>query len=106
MTVTPLFLFYCVICRAVYVLCHTYTHTQRGIVYVLPSLLSLPLPPFFLSPPSLQDWSKFTALIYASMKGHTAAVKAIVAADPHWDHIRMTDVRYAGRREGSVRGTG
>ena len=94
MTVTPLFLFYCVICRAVYVLCHTYTHTQRDIVYVLPSLLSLPLPLFFLPPSSHQGgYNKYTALMWASDQGHTAAVEAIVAADPHPDHIRMTQVR-------------
>ena len=94
--ITPLFLLYCVICRAVYVLCHTYTHTQRDIVYVLPSLLaSLPLPPYFpLPPPSLQaGGGKWTALMNASLYGHTAAVEAIVAADPHPDHIRMTNVR-------------
>ena len=56
-------------------------------------LFSLPLPPFFLPPPSLQVGDKFTALINASYYGHTAAVEAIVAADPHPDHIRMTDVR-------------
>jgi ankyrin repeat protein len=32
--------------------------------------------------------------MYASEYGHTAAVKAIVAADPHPDHIRMTEVRF------------
>ena len=38
------------------------------------------------------------------MYGHTAAVEAIVAADPHPDHVRMTEtVRSAGRGDGSVR---
>ena len=44
-------------------------------------------------PPSPQGGGKYTALIKASAYGHTAAVKAIVAADPHPDHIRMTQVR-------------
>ena len=34
---------------------------------------------------------KYTALIHASVKGYTAAVEAIVAADPDPDHIRMTE---------------
>ena len=63
-----------------------------------PSLLPLP-------PPSRQSY-KWTALIRASANGHTAAVEAIVAADPHPDHIRMTDVRSAGRGERSVEGGG
>ena len=40
-----------------------------------------------------QGENERTALMFASWKGHTAAVEAIVAADPHVDHIRMTNVR-------------
>jgi hypothetical protein len=47
-----------------------------------------------------------TALMYASQNGHTAAAEAIVAADPHQDHIRMTEVRYAGRGGGVLGGMG
>ena len=84
--------------RIVYVLCHTHIHAARCSVY-LTSLLSLPLPLFFLPSPSLQGKdkyvynSKYTALMQATVWGHTAAVEAIVAADPHPDHIRMTEVR-------------
>ena len=79
----------------------TRTHTQRNVVYVLPSLLYLPLSlPSSPLPPSLQNRNKNTALMKASVKGYTAAAEAIVAADPHPDHIRMTDVRSAGRGEG------
>ena len=50
--------------------------------------------PLFSPPPSLQGGDdKETALICASMLGYTAAVEAIVAADPDPDHIRMTNVR-------------
>ena len=91
--ITPLFLLYCVICRAVYVLCHMYTHAARCSLCLTLSSFS-PSPPFFLSPPSLQGGRyKETALMRASVNGHTAAVEAIVAADPDPDHIRMTDVR-------------
>ena len=93
MTVTPLFLFYCVICRAVYVLCHTYTHAARYSLCLTLSSLSPPPSLLPLPPPSLQDKYKWTALMYASYRGRTAAVEAIVAAGPHVDHIRMTDVR-------------
>jgi hypothetical protein len=71
------------------------THTQRDIVSIL-FLPRLALPPSLLPlpPPSLQGGDyKYTALIWATIKGHTAAVEAIVAADPHPDHIRMTEVR-------------
>ena len=47
-TVTPLFLFYCVICRAVYVLCHTYTHAARYSLCL--TLSSFSPPPFFPLP--------------------------------------------------------
>ena len=59
---------------------------QRDLVYVL-HLVSLP------PSPSLQDGYQNTALMYATLRGFTAAVEAIVAADPHPDHIRMTNVR-------------
>ena len=39
------------------------------------------------------DCEKGTALYHSAGWGYTAAVGAIVAADPHPDHIRMTDVR-------------
>jgi hypothetical protein len=87
----------------------TRTHTQRDIVSILPLTSSIsPSLPF--PPPSLQATGMFgnkdTALMVASYNGHTAAVEAIVAADPHPDHIRMTNVRSAGRGEGSVGGYG
>ena len=94
--------------RIVYVLCHTHIQAARCSVY-LTSLLSLPLPLFFLPSPSLQGKDKYglglvgresTALMYASIYStvDVCSVEAIVAADPHPDHIRMTGV-------GSLRST-
>jgi len=37
--------------------------------------------------------AEFTPLMIATKGDHTAAVEAIVAADPDRDHIRMADVR-------------
>ena len=89
---TPLFLLYRITRRAVYLPCHTHTHAARCSLCLTLSSLSPP-PSLLLHPPSLQGEYERTALMNASLRGHTAAAKAIVAADPHPDHIRMTDVR-------------
>jgi hypothetical protein len=48
---TPVFLLYCMTRRAVYVLCHTYTHAAQCSLCLTFSSLSPPLPPFFSPPP-------------------------------------------------------
>ena len=68
----------------------SYTHTQLTNTISLSSLISSPF---------VQDdhgSTGYTVLMMASYTGFTAAVEAIVAADPHPDHIRMKS-KYGGQ---------
>jgi hypothetical protein len=64
---------------------HTHTHTQYTVYTNSLFLLS---PSIHSSTPS-QDSFKFTALIWAAIKGYVEAVKALVAADPDLAHLNM-----------------
>lgn len=66
---------------------HTHTQSTR---YILTASSSYPHPSTHLTTQDdSEDSDKYTALIFAAMRGYVEAVKALVAADPDLAHLNM-----------------